>query len=192
MREPMAVARYVPALLAAAAIGLPAMGASSTYELEDRSTFILVLPDGWSQAVDPDASKDRITILAKPAEPHAGELRVSPLVIPCEACASDDATLREVTRLAAQLTGEGTAETPVPLQHLDDTRARGYYFTVPETPGTHSEYTYVTYGLIAVDGIRISFTALSKDAKQGTVNQFIEILKRSRRLHADKGPQLWV
>ncbi len=158
---------------------------AARYRLADASSLALVLPDGWSHERDAEED-DGLTILTRPAAGDL-ELRISPAVAGCFGCDEDDRLLARLVQEAATLTTDAVDLPMPPIKQIQG-HVHGYYFTLAEPKVNQAEYRFVTYGLVSIDGLRVSFSVLSNSVSLGTVTECLEILKQARRTLAVSRP----
>jgi hypothetical protein len=113
------------------------------------------------------------------------EILVTPLwSITGNTPAHDPASLRKEVESAAKAAQPQAVEKVIEIKTLKGDSGAGYYFSATDRQPKPGEYKYLTQGIVPAGELVVTFTILSNDGEQATVDAALLLLKDLRQKKA--------
>jgi hypothetical protein len=165
------------ALVAANAFADPAL---RRYELPNRDTLELTLPEGWSDRIEqPDGDGPptiEITVTAggtaqvfvtpKWSEPTDNDVREAPI-------------LRDAVRELAERIQPEAVESYIEVRPLEGADGTGYYFSATERAPKADGFKFMSQGAFPVGGLTLWFVVLTNDGEDTVAVQTLAMLQEA-------------
>ena len=147
-------------------------------ELPDHGALALLLLDGWVAKVRQPPNRLPPTIMMRPLPDGTGELIVT-AVWPIGPATKipDEAAIRAEVGEAAKHAASQSVERVLPIQDINGTDGRGFYFAATDRAPKPGEYKYLTQGIIRVGEIALAFTILTNDGEEAIVQSALKVLR---------------
>lgn len=157
----------------------PALAADAQLPVAQGTKLVLPLPEGWRAS---QVAARVPTLSIKPEEGADFELMVSAMEVrSVPSRETTDAKLSQIVESAAKAAAPQAVETSLPIHELNGPNVRGKYFSATDRAPGPGEYTYMTQGALAVQGVLVSFTVLSNGEARAAVKPALQMMKGARR-----------
>ncbi|HKR58661.1 MAG TPA: hypothetical protein VJS64_02920 [Pyrinomonadaceae bacterium] len=149
-----------------------------TLSVADRGTLVLFSPRAWVQQTNQSPPSIRFSN-------SSGQKFV--VFITAQWSPTQDSSFNSPVRLHALI--EDTAakispqavERTIPIDEINGTDGRGYYFSATDKAPAPDEYKYLTQGALAVDDLLLRFTVLTNETESSVVNDALNMVRSARR-----------
>jgi hypothetical protein len=161
-------------------------GAAQVFELPERGTLLVNIPDGWATQMQQPPRQLPPSIFVKPHDETGSGLLLTVVwpIAPATQLPDDDTMRSQVTASAEKLAPQ-SVEGTLKVLELKGSSGRGYYFVATDRAPKPGEFKYLAQGLVRVGDIALAFTILSNDGQDALVTAALETVRTAsfRPLH---------
>lgn len=157
------------------------------YELRDRNSIELKIPTSWKSEMKDGPQLPYATITLQPKAGNPFDILISPIVFRGNDANSLSAKdIRRRVQAGIDVIKDRVVEKEVGVKELNGATGPGYYYTVTDRAPKPDEYKYMTSGMLRVGDLAVSFTVLTNDGQQKTIEQALAMLRSAIHYRKDK------
>ena len=146
--------------------------------IADRGTLVLSTPRAWTQ----QTSQSPPTIRFYNSTGQQFVVLITTLWSPTQDTSfNSSAKVRALVEETAVKLSPQAVERAIPINEMQSTAGKGYYFSVTVKDPGPNEYKYLTQGALAVDDLILTFRVLTNEAGSSVVNDAFDVLRSARR-----------
>lgn len=149
-----------------------------TFSIADRGTLVLSSPRAWAQ----QTGQTPPTIRFYNSKGPQFVVLITAVWSPTQdSLFNSSAKVRALVEEAAVKLSPQAVECAIPINEIQGTAGRGYYFSVTDKDPGPNEYKYLTQGALAVEDLLLTFIVLTNEADSTIVNDALDVLRSARR-----------
>lgn len=156
------------------------------FPLPGHGVLVIAVPDAWQVQVGQPPGDLPPTLKFSAHSGPAFEALITPIwSMDGRAAPMDAASLRKEVESAAEAAKPQAVERALEIKTLKGTSGTGYYFSATDRAPKPGEYKYLTQGIIPIGGLTVTFTILTNDGAQATVDTVLLLLRDASQGNAD-------
>lgn len=153
-----------------------------SYALQKHGTLELRVPESWKDSVAQPSNELPPTIKLSPKMGTQFTVLITPIwLAQQETKPPSPDELRANVRQAADIALLQSVEDSIEVKEFKGSTNTGYYFTATDQAPKPGEFKYLNQGIIALNDILVSFTILTNDGQEATVQEALSLLSSAER-----------
>lgn len=149
-----------------------------SYPLPNHGTLNLTIPKSWQGKVSQPPDDLPPTIVFAPPGVPTYQVLMTPIWPAKPGIAlPDQAGVRKNVERAAEKAKSQSVEKNIPIKEIKGSAVAGYYYSITDKSPKPDEYKYMTQGMVRLDELIMTFTALTNDGYTNVAGQTLTALQ---------------